>query len=70
MPIVKCFECQKPVSDTASNCPHCGAKFAIRNKNPFALPLKVLWYSACALVLVVVFKSCYSVGTAIHTYTP
>jgi hypothetical protein len=25
MPIVKCFECGKSVSNTAKNCPHCGA---------------------------------------------
>jgi len=28
MAIVKCYECEREVSDSAASCPHCGAPFA------------------------------------------
>ena len=40
MPLVKCAECQQPVSTTAATCPNCGA--SVKYKPSFSFVLVVL----------------------------
>ncbi|MBY0411360.1 MAG: hypothetical protein K2Q97_14855 [Burkholderiaceae bacterium] len=35
MAIIKCAECQKDISDTVTNCPHCGFERKAKSKSAF-----------------------------------
>lgn len=42
MALVKCWECSKEISDSAANCPHCGA--AQRGGEPSSKPKTGGWW--------------------------
>jgi len=50
MAIVKCYECEREVSDNAASCPHCGAPFA--KSQPQVIP-KRRGLSVWAIVAIV-----------------
>lgn len=64
MGLVNCHECGRQISDSARSCPGCGVEFTPKTSVPRRV-LRGVWYVACGLVLLVVFRSCYTVGDII-----
>lgn len=65
MALLVCHECGQKVSSDASACPACGAAVrSVRNKGRSML--RWMWYAACAMVLSIVFVSCYNATSVLN----
>jgi uncharacterized membrane protein YvbJ len=66
MSLIKCHDCGGQASTDAKACPACGATLKTF-KNRIAKTIRIIWIALCALVLTVVFRSCYMAGEHINT---
>jgi len=56
MPLINCKECDAQISDSALNCPQCGAKLRSPQRGPFGVIFKWLFIAFNAFMLWAMFK--------------
>lgn len=64
MPIIRCHDCGSDNSTDASRCLKCGAILKTAT-NRIKRVGRIIWYLVCALILAIVFRSCYMAGDRI-----
>lgn len=69
MPLITCHDCRAQASTDARSCPQCGATLKT-TRNRASRVLRVIWYCLVALVLLVVFRSCYQIGGHLNDPPP